>query len=503
MDDEFKFDLQKLIQTLNQRKGLTIAVFAVIFSLATYFAYSLPDKYKSTAMILFVPQVLPDSFVESAVTHTMQERIYAVTRNVLSRSRLKNIIKELDLYSNQPALDKGDRIKKMRKNIDVDAEEGTNEFTISFESRIPINAQKVAARLASAYVDETRKKGEEQAKETTAFLQVEAEGLKREVERLEQGLNRYKAKHRYDLPEQLPMNLMTLERIRTELQTNLLYLAAIRESKASLETELTSMRGQGGEAAFTKIDHIVKKQLELETALSKYGDRHPTVINLKREIEAIESGKSIEGTPAEKEPTVAHSERYPLTRMLLTKIRDLETETKTLQGKNKLILEKITVYQTRVNNTSARATELAKIARTYDVTRQKYNRLYWKLLDSKLSESMEMKSKATRFQILYPAYLPDKPSGPNRRRILIMGLMLGLAAGFGLSILLDVMSTTIKSADELKATVDLPLLASIPLQKTRGSIMERRRQQLVVAVLCVTTLGLGAALIRYYSQHIY
>ena len=83
-------------------------------------------------------------------------------------------------------------------------------------------------------MDETRKKGEEQAKETTGFLQVEAEKLKMQVERLEQGLNRYKAKHRYDLPAQLPMNLMTLERIRTELQTNLLRLAAIRENTASL-----------------------------------------------------------------------------------------------------------------------------------------------------------------------------------------------------------------------------------------------------------------------------
>jgi len=501
MDDEGTLNLQKLFDTLARHKGLAIAVFTVIFSLAAYFAYSLPDRYKSSALILFIPHVLADADEESFFT--MQERIYSVTRNVLSRSRFAKIIQALDLYANQPALGKGDRIKKLRKSIDVDAKEGEKEFTLSFVSRSPVNAQKVTDLLASAYVDETRKRGEEQAKERTAFLQVETEKLKMHVERLEQGLNRYKAKHRYDLPAQLPMNLMTLERIRTELQTNLLRLVAIRESKASLETELTSMRGQGGEAAFSKIDHIVKKQLELETALSKYGDRHPAVINLKREIEAIESGEGIESPSAEKEPTVAHSERYPLTRMLLTKIRDLETETKMLQGKNKLILDKITLYQTRVNNTSTRATELAKITRTYDVSRQKYQRLYWKLLDSKLSESMEKKSKATRFQILYPAYLPSEPSGPNRPRILIVGLILGLAGGFGICFLLEVISTTIKSADELKSAVDLPLLASIPLQKTRGSIMEKRRQQLVVAVLWVGTFGLGAALIRYYSQHIY
>jgi len=187
MDDEGTLNLQKLFDILTRHKGIAVAVFTVIFSLAAYFAYSLPDKYKSSTMILFIPHVLAVADEESTVT--MQERIYAVTRNVLSRSRFEKIIKEFDLYGNQPALDKGDRIKKLRKNIDVDAKEGADEFTVSFRSRSPVKAQKVTALLASAYVDETRKRGEEKAKETTAFLQVEAEKLKMQVERLEQGLS--------------------------------------------------------------------------------------------------------------------------------------------------------------------------------------------------------------------------------------------------------------------------------------------------------------------------
>ena len=79
MDDESKFDLQKLIQPLNRHKGLAIAVFTVIFSLAAYFAYSLPDKYQSQSLILFIPQVLADSHEES--TFAMQDRIYGVTRD--------------------------------------------------------------------------------------------------------------------------------------------------------------------------------------------------------------------------------------------------------------------------------------------------------------------------------------------------------------------------------------------------------------------------------------
>jgi len=503
MDDEGKLDLQKLLFILAQHKGLAIAVFTVIFSLAAYLAYTLPNIYRSKAVILFVPQELPDSYVQSTVTMTMQERVNAITREILSRSTLEKIIKELNLYGHDTALTMGDRIRKMRENIDVDADEGKNEFRLSFESRSPVKAKKVVARLTSVYVDETLKKGEEQAKETTAFMQVEAESLKGEVERLEQRVNRYKARHRYELPEQLNLNLMTLERLSTGRQSNLLRIAAIQDSKANLETELIATREQGGEKVFTRMDHVDKMRLDLETLLSKYGDRHPDIISLKREIKAIETGEGIDAPPVEPDSVLVHLERDPVKKMLLIQIQDLETETKTLQAKNKLLLDKITLYQSRINNTAARDIELSKLTRTYEVTQKQYEDLHRKILESKLTESMQKQKKATRFQILDPAYIPSEPSRPKRHKIVVIGLILGLAAGFGLSILLEAISTIINNADELKAAVDLPLLASIPLLKTRGNILEKRRRQLVAAMLCVGAIGLGAALIRYYSQHIY
>jgi len=181
MDDENKLDLQKLYYILDQHKGLAAAVFFVVFSLAMYLAVTLPDIYRSTALILFVPQELPDSYVQSTVPMTMQERIDAVTRDILSRTRLEGIIQEFDLYANQPTLSIGDRVRRMRKNIDVDAEEGENTFELSFESRSPLKAQQVAHRLASVFVDESLKLREERATATTAFFQVEADRLKREL----------------------------------------------------------------------------------------------------------------------------------------------------------------------------------------------------------------------------------------------------------------------------------------------------------------------------------
>jgi len=504
MDDENKLDLQKLYYILDQHKGLIAAVCFVVFSLAVYLAATLPDIYRSKTTILFIPQDLPDSYVQSTVTITMQERVNAITRDILSRSRLEGIIREFNLFSGQGSLSISDRVRKMRKNIGVDAEEGENTFELSFDSRIPVKAQEVTARLASVFVDETLKLREERATETTAFIKAEGDRLKKEVERLETKVNLYQAKYRYELPEQLQGNLIRLEQLRGELENNVLRLSSLRDSKANLENELVVTRATGGEKTLSRMDNTDRMKTELETLLSRYSDRHPDVIRLKLEIKAIEAGKQSQmAQPVEPSQTVVHLERDAVKKQLIKQLQDIEIETKLLQAKNDILRDKIVVYQARVNSTSSRAIELSRLTRTYQVTRQKYEDLLRKLLESEMSESMEKKRKATRFQILDPANFPSSPVRPNRPMIFVIGFIAALAAGFGLSILMENINTTFKNADELNAEIDLPLLASIPAIKTRGMILERRRQQAVAVMLCLGTIGLGAGLIRYYSQYIY
>jgi len=514
MDDENKLDLQKLLDIFDRRKGLILAVFVVIFSLGVYLAVILPDIYRSSALIRFVPQELPNSYVQSTVIITMQERINAIANDILSRSRLERIIREFNLYPELTGSMK-ERRKKMRGNIRVEADETESVFGLSFDeavsptfelsydSRSPAKAQEVAARLALVFVDETMKLRTERATATTVFIKTEADRLKQDVEKQETKVNLYKAKYRYDLPERLQANLIALEQLRNELQNNILRLSSLRDSKANLEKELLATRNTGGEKGLSRMDQADTLRTELETLLSRYSHRHPDVIRLKQEIKAIEAAEQTQAPKAQPVPPVFHLERDPVKKMLLKQIQDLKTETKSLHAKNKILRDKITVYQARVDNTSTRAIQLSKITRTYEVTQQKYEDLLRKLLESKLSESMEKKKKATRFQILEHAGFPSNPEIPNRPLILVMGFIAALVVGFGLSFLMENFNTTFRNADELNAEIDLPLLASIPAIKTRGMILEKRRQQAVAVMLCLGTIGLGGALIRFYSQYIY
>ena len=125
-----------------------------------------------------------------------------------------------------------ERVGRLRKNIVIEPdEEDENLFELSFESRDPLIAQEVAGILASAFMGETLKLREERAVGTTAFMKAETERLRKEVEIQEATVNRYQAKHRYELPEQLQANLSTLEQLRRELQSDLLRLSGLQDRR--------------------------------------------------------------------------------------------------------------------------------------------------------------------------------------------------------------------------------------------------------------------------------
>ncbi len=89
-----------------------------------------------------------------------------------------------------------------------------------------------------------------------------------------------------------------------------------------------------------------------------------------------------------------------------------------------------------------------------------YDQLFTRHGQSEVSKQMEVQDKTTTFRIVDPAVLPQKPASPNRLRIMLMGIVGGIAASFGVLLLLEQMDSTVKDVDFVKG-LGLPVLAVI------------------------------------------
>jgi polysaccharide chain length determinant protein (PEP-CTERM system associated) len=499
------FDISQILAGFYRRKGLIICVSSVVFLLTAYTAAILPNVYRSSSLILVSPQRVPSSFVTSTITTDLGDRMQSIIQEILSRTQLEKIVREFDLYPSAQSSVLEERIERLRKAIKVEFRRN-NVFQLSFESDNPEKAKQITGRIASLFIEQNLQVREQQAMGTKSFMTAEADRLRRELEEQETVVNQYKAANRFELPDQLDSNLRTVEQLRRETEAGNHRLAALQERKGILqkqavESDILGVDLLGG--SFTAPAEggppnlqVQMRKKELDSLLQRYSGKHPDVVRIKKEIEALET-ESREVLP--NKPTGALSSGNPLKQVLQTQISDIDAEIQSLRSQRDHIRAQIATLQSRVDATPIRAIELSKISRGYEITLRKYQDLLGKSLESELSENMEKKQKGEQFQILDPANFPLAPVRPNRPLIILIGLLAGLGAGFGLAFVSDNMDTSFKRSDEINAYVNVPLLATIPALMTRGSVLEQRRSQgllvlaslgvLVVGVVCLRTFG--------------
>ncbi len=509
-----ELDIKKLLNIFYIHKGIAIAVFVVIFPLSVYLAWSLPDVYRSRTLIQIIPPKLPPGYVATQSTPmNIEQRVRQISDEILSRPNLQRIVAEFNLYPDQSRIDT--RVDTLRKRIALDIRR-TDAFALSFDDVSPEKAKDVTARLGAIFIDATQQMRQQQITGTATFINSEADRLRKELETQESAVNLYKAQYRAELPEQLDANLRTIDQFRREYESGMLRYTSLQERKGNLEKQIAEWEilamadsmlpgissGGANPQKITGSVSLEGKKRELDIMLRQYSPKHPDVIRLKREIDALESqaASATSAATGSSGPVVTSSPGASLKEMLSSQIEDLKLEIAALKSKNDMLRSQIADYQKRVDNTPLRAIELSKITRVYDITLKKYQDLQAKSLETQISENMERKDKGEKFNVIDPANLPQVPIGPNRPRIIIVGLVLGLGAGVGMAFLRETLDTSFKRAEDLRDNIPLPILATIPAVITRGSLIEQRRAQRMLVFASIGMLFVGAVVIRFFGN---
>lgn len=112
---------------------------------------------------------------------------------------------------------------------------------------------------------------------------------------------------------------------------------------------------------------------------------------------------------------------------------------------------------------------------------------------ARTGENLERAQFSERLEVLEQAVLPQKPTKPNRPKMLALSLLLAVGAGVGCVMMLEMFSTTIWSARDLRGLVDSYAIVAVPYITTRKEILQRRLRA-VVATGTVAALLLAGLL---------
>src|SRR2546425_4393329 len=84
--------LDAWLEMWSRRKWLAIAVFMGPFVVTVSLATALPYLYRSTATLLLERPQVSETFVKSSVTSELETRMQTISQEILSRSRLQDLI---------------------------------------------------------------------------------------------------------------------------------------------------------------------------------------------------------------------------------------------------------------------------------------------------------------------------------------------------------------------------------------------------------------------------
>ena len=506
-----------VLSAIWRHKWLVLVPFVLASVTTAVVARRLPNRFRSETLVLVVPQQIPESYVQPTVRVRLEDRLASFNQQILSRTRLEQIVREFDLYASERKTQlMEDVIERMRtQDISVQTTGAAGRqgsaptFRISYSGRDPRTVMKVTERLASLFIEESLRDRSALAEGTNQFLETQLQEARNRLIEQEQRLEAYREKHAGELPSELNSNMQAIQNLQLQLQTLAQSITQDKDRRQMLDRLLAEAEAlppiappapaptrQPESAAGNAVpaaQQLEDARAQLRALELRLKPTHPDLARMKRVIARLEQKAETEALEQPLSPVdgvLAPVNPQELQRQ--ARIRDFTAERDALprriaakEAQEVKLRETLASYQTRIASVPARETELVELTRDYETLRQIYTGLLTKNENARASANLERRQIGEQFKMLEPARLPERPISPNRPQLYTMGALGGLALGIGLALFVDSRDRGLRTEKDLVRAFALPVLALVPTMVGAVDRQRRRRAVAVAVAACV------------------
>jgi polysaccharide chain length determinant protein (PEP-CTERM system associated) len=481
----------------------------------------LPNLFRSEMLIQIVPQRVPTEFVRTTVTLRTEDRIQAIFQQAKSRTRLEQIINDLNLYPEERArLPIQDVVERMQDQVSVevirgDRNESAEAFKVKFQYPDAELSARVTGILGASFVSQNSKDREELSKATNEFLQRQLEDARAQLEEQEKKLERFREQHAGELPTQLTFNTQAIQNTQMQLQALNESLARDRDRKLMLERLLVDAENlptvappappvgpQGDAAAGTPEQQLEVARAALTKLRTRFTPEHPDIVRAERQVAELE--EKVKATSGGAKPQTATGEelaRQQRLQQMRAEVESLERQVEFKQASAQHLQNTIADYQRRIEAVPSTESEWVRLTRDYDTITASYKDLLAKSESSRVAANLEDQQIGEQFRVLDPARVPIRPVSPVRSRITASAFAIGLFFGLGLTALLEFLDATYKTEADVIEVLKMPVLALVPYLPTDADRRTAQRKRWFVSV--AATLAIVAGSFVFWSMRLW
>lgn len=482
--EEEQVSLQDYLRILYRGRWIIIISFLVVMIATVYLTFTTPKVYEAVGTLIVESQgSMERNLFDFAYSGNQTTLITNQVEILKSRKLAEKVVRTLeeDAYRDslkifQPADDGSymtsrSQVNWIMEHLEVNPKKDTDVIEVKFQAGSPFEAKNIANEVIQNFRMLNIELNKQELVDLRDFLEEQLQIKREELRNSEEALKNYREKEKLiSLDKETSEAISRYAESQAQLEQALVEMDAYLEQKKSLEDQLENRRSSFSseisvvsspilEQLQSEYAKLVSEKVTYETLIAQ--DRvDPAEYNLQlqslenrlkaQEKRLQDEAKKIAATSMVQDPLL-------IAQNLTVKILEAETQIKGLRAKITALQNIMKDYDTQLSKLPNQSLELARLTRELEVDQETYNLMTKKLEETRITEA----GQEENIQILDLAILPDSPIKPKKRLNLMLGALIGLGLGIGLTFLLEYFDDSIKNPEELEK-MGFPILATIP-----------------------------------------
>lgn len=437
-----------------------------------------PKHYRASMTVLVQEAALLNPFLKDLVVSTsLEDRMASLLQLLKSKQLLGEVAVDLKWIGPETPVFERDRLLDYLGRTLKARLLGKELIEITHEADAPEGMDQVVVAVSRRFLERVLAPERSSLAGSEDFLGGQLTAVEKELAAAEDALASFKAKNADRLPELHAGNVERLAALRRSLSDRRTALVGAKASFEAMRARLAQTNPVVG-ALDREIDEVTGR---LVTARARYTDEHSDVQVLERrrarlraEREAaLREGQALANADLDRLWNIAIAREtapdQPLLPLVVSQIDALQTEFARIRGLEEEIaalVASVTQLEESVSAFGQVERELDRLRREAELKRDLYVKLKDRFQMARVTSELGRFEAPDRIRVIDVPTEPTRPVGPPPALYAAGGVAAGIALGFGLALLAELMSGTPWSRRDVERLTGLAVLARLPAPVT-------------------------------------
>ncbi|MBN1479170.1 polysaccharide biosynthesis tyrosine autokinase [candidate division KSB1 bacterium] len=475
------------IKIMFRRKWLiALCTIAVVVPITIWIMH-VPPSYRADATIIyeeandtaFLLDLGQTFYSKSAIVNMIEQIQSRTLAEEVVRSLPEDMIKTFKLPERLPEHLSRDQfiVRLIREELQVEHVRGGDILKIIVQANDPNAAKNIANSYVDHIIDWNTQKNRKEISSIRNFVEGQLSVFQDKLRDAEEALVTFKENN--DVIQLSDASSKVLENL-TEAEVAYSKARAEREALQQRKHIIEQKKQELLPSLGVPVSKITQQLKEELLDLERQYSRLQLQVGLDDQEKLASMREKINQTKQDLIDELMHNAAQenlvdPLSqiRNLLQEAITIDVDLETCKAQEQALKNAVDEHDAELQMLPQQELELARLIRAKEVNDKIYGTLLEKREEARITES----GKIGDIRVIDYAELPIKPVKPQKKKIFVLALMLGLSLGVGLAFFLNSLDNSLKSEQDVEKCLNLPVLASIPNISSNGVLRKITKKE--------------------------